>query len=221
MRLASAACVAVMALSLQAADTNAVINAWLSAQTNLQTWSAVCIQTRTFKTLVQPLVSTGQVWYAAPDRFRWELGQPPQTLAIREGDLLTVIYPRLHRAEEYRLAALQSGPWRDALALLDAGFPRDRAQVDRQFRVRSLTQTQDVWELSLQPASAAARRFIEGVAVAFSTNAFSLRATELTFADGSRMRNDFLQAVVNQPIPTDRFRANLEPGTTLVQPLKP
>ena len=64
-----------------AADTNAMLTAWFAAQTNLQTWSASFIQTRSLKTLVQPLTSTGRVSVASPDRFRWELGDPPQTIA--------------------------------------------------------------------------------------------------------------------------------------------
>ena len=46
------------------------LTAWLSAQINLQTWSAEVIQTRTLKTLTQPLTNTGHIWFAA----RPELG---------------------------------------------------------------------------------------------------------------------------------------------------
>ena len=70
----------------RAADTNALLNAWHAAQTNLHTWTANFTQTRTLKTLRQPLVATGQVWFAKPDRFRWELGQPAQTIALRRAD---------------------------------------------------------------------------------------------------------------------------------------
>src|SRR5258705_286086 len=63
----------------RAADTNAVLNGWLSSQTNLQTWTADFVQTRTFRTLTQPLVATGHVWFATPNRFRWELGSPART----------------------------------------------------------------------------------------------------------------------------------------------
>src|ERR1035438_6582913 len=71
------------------ADTNtALLDQWLSAQTNLHTWTADCIQTRSLPVLSQPLVSTGQVWVAVPDRFRWQLGQPAQTIALRLPDQL-------------------------------------------------------------------------------------------------------------------------------------
>ena len=44
---------------LSAGDTNSVLSAWLSSQTNLQTWSATVIQTRALKSLTRPLTATG------------------------------------------------------------------------------------------------------------------------------------------------------------------
>ena len=41
---------------------------WLDAQTNVSTWSAEFIQTRTLASLTQPLTATGRVWFAAPNR---------------------------------------------------------------------------------------------------------------------------------------------------------
>src|SRR4051812_40808007 len=74
----------------QAADAFPV-SAWLAAQTNLQTWSADLTQTRRLKTLTQPLTSTGHVWFVAPNQFRWEIGSPAQTIAVRAGEEMLVI----------------------------------------------------------------------------------------------------------------------------------
>src|SRR5256885_4233656 len=112
---------------MRAANADSVLAAWLNAQTNVQTWSASVIQTRTLKSLTQPLTATGHVWFAAPNRFRWELGAPPQTIALRQADQMLVVYPRLSRAEKYPLTGDHTGPWRDTLALLEAGFPSSRS----------------------------------------------------------------------------------------------
>src|SRR5437870_3147210 len=118
----------------RAADTNAVLYAWFAAQTNLHTWTADFTQTRTLRTLTQPLVATGHVWFATPNRFRWELGSPAQTIALRHADEMFVIYPMLKRAERYPLTGHESGQWRDMLSLLEAGFPHSRADLDSRFR---------------------------------------------------------------------------------------
>ena len=191
--------------SILAADTNAVLRGWLNAQTNLQTWQADFIQTRTFKTLAHPLTATGHVWFASPNRFRWELGSPAQTIALRQADQMFVIYPLLKRAERYPLDAKSPGEWREALSLLEAGFPRSRGELDARFRIVSLSETNGSWQLALQPASAAARKMMKEISVGLATNDYSLTSTELVFADGSRMRNDFTNAVLNSTLEKDLF----------------
>src|SRR5438045_6189795 len=81
------------------AQTHSLVASWLSAQTNVHTWSADFIQTRTLKSLTEPLTATGHVWFAEPNRFHWELGNPPQTIAIRAANEMLIVYPRLKRDE--------------------------------------------------------------------------------------------------------------------------
>lgn len=145
------------------ADTNAFLAAWLGAQGELKTWSADFTQTRTLKVLTEPLRTPGRLWFAAPDQFRWELGQPPQTIALRRTNELFVIYPRLKRAERYPMTAAGGETWRDALALLDAGFPSGRAEFDARFRVLSLVETDGLATVSLEPRSVSARKFIKEI----------------------------------------------------------
>ena len=147
-------------VSAPAAESPAALQHFLSAQTNLQTWSADLTQIRQLKTLMQPLTSTGHVWFAAPNQFRWEIGVPAQTIAVRGGDEMLVIYPRLKRVEKYPLSGEKMGQWKDTLALLEAGFPRSQAELDKQFKVMSITVTNDVNIATLQPRSASARRMM-------------------------------------------------------------
>ena len=203
------------------ADLSGLLDRWFTAQTNLQTWSADLIQTRSLKVLAQPLVSTGRVWVAVPDRFRWELGQPAQTIALRQPDRLFIIYPRLKRAEKYPLNSARPGPLKDALALLEASFPRNRADLESRFRVLTVTATNATVQVGLQPKSASARKFMSEIQVCFRTNDFSLASTELRFSDGSRLRNDFTRAVLNAPLDQALFEARLDPDFTVVEPLGP
>jgi outer membrane lipoprotein-sorting protein len=210
----------VAVLTAHAAEQSLVLDTWFSAQTNLHSFTADVIQTRTLKVLSQPLVSTGKVWVVIPNRFRWEIGQPAQTIALRQPDTLFLIYPRLKRAEKYPLNDNQPGPWRDALALLEASFPRSQADLESHFRVLSVTQTNANWELTLQPKSPLARQMMAEIGITVRTNDFSLAATEMKFADGSRMRNDFTNVVLNPVLGEEIFDAKLDPGITVVEPLR-
>jgi outer membrane lipoprotein-sorting protein len=192
---------------------------WLDAQAGIHTWSADFVQTRHLRTLTQPLTATGRVWYASPNQFRWELGQPPKTVALRSSNEMVLIYPALKRAERYSLQA-QSGPWKDASALLEAGFPRSRGQMEKQFEVLSQAVTNGAIELQLRPRSAATRRMMPRISIGFDPSNQKLLSTELEFGDGSRMRNDFSNQEVNHSLPESVFSTILPEDFKVVEPAK-
>ena len=204
--------------SARAEETNAVLDAWFAAQKNLHAWSADFVQTRALKTLTQPLVAKGHINFAMPNDFRWELGQPAQTIALRHDDEMYVIYPRLKRAEHYPMGAGTPTEWRDTMSLLQAGFPRDRKEFDAQFKILSLTETNGVWQMSLQPKSVFARRMMPELVIGLTANDFSLASTELVFVDGSRMRNDFTNAVLNPPLDAKLFEWSPPAGFKVSNP---
>ena len=206
--------------SLRAAEPDVLVSKWVSAQTNIQSWSSDFVQTRRLKSLTQPLTAQGYVLFAAPNRFRWELGHPAQTIAVRTPSELLVIYPRLKRVEHFSLNGNQAGPWRDALALLEAGFPRSQAELQSQYNVLDQTVQGQTCEVTLQPKSAAARRMMPQIKIDFDTRDFSLRGTELEFADGSTLRNDFKNPEINPPVDEKLFSPEIPSDYKNVEPLK-
>lgn len=204
---------------VSAAETNPLLSTWLASQTNLHSWSADVLQIRTLKTLAQPLTARGRVWFVAPNLFRWELGEPAQAIAVRQPSEMLVIYPRLKRVERYPLDAGKAGPWRDALSLLEAGFPRNQADLESRFKLLSVTGSGDSARATLQPKSATARRMMPEITIIFDVKNGSLRGTELTFADGSRMRNEFTNTALNPKIDDALFHPQWPPEFKIVQPL--
>jgi outer membrane lipoprotein-sorting protein len=202
------------------AETNSLVASWLAAQKNLQTWSADFVQTRTFKSLTQPLTAKGHAWFSAPNRFRWELGNPPQTIAVRAEQEMLVFYPRLKRVERYPLTGPETGKWRDALALLETGFPRSQADLESHLRIVSQTISNDVCEITLQPKSENTREMVPEIRLAFSTKDLLLRATQLKFADGSTLRNDFSNPALNPKLDDSLFAPKIPPEFKVVEPLK-
>lgn len=214
-------CLAVAASGQPASTPNPQENldAWLNAQTNLHTWSADFVQTRNLKTLTRPLTARGKVWFASPNRFRWQL-EPAHTIVVRGPRELLIFYPRLKRVEKMDLSGGSAGPWRDALALLEAGFPRSRNQLEAQYDILGLSQTNAVCAISLRPKSASARKMMPRISIEFSAKDLSLTATELEFADGSSMRNDFSNPVLNPPVDPALFSPEIPAGYIINEPLR-
>lgn len=204
-------------LATLTSEANEIVDGWLAKQTNIQTWTAAFTQTRTLKGLAQPLVSTGQVWFAAPQNFRWELGRD-HTIAIRNADSMLVLYPRLKRAEKYSFEGTGRSEWKDTLALLQSGFPRSRAELNQQFDLLTVAKTNSVYEVQLQPKSAGARKLMPRINVLLNTN-LALAGTELVFVDGSRMRNEFNATQTNATV-TGKFDLAVPADFKLVEPMK-
>src|SRR5689334_3839974 len=156
-----------------------LVTNWLAAQTQIRGWSADFVQTRALKALTQPLTAKGHLWFAAPNRFRWELGVPAQTIAVRAQTEMLIFYPKLKRVERIPLTGAQTGPWRDALALLEAGFPRSETELNNQYTIVSQSVTNQACELVLEPKSNSARRMIPEIRIDFDTQNFALLGTQL------------------------------------------
>lgn len=198
------------------------LNQWLAAQTNLTTWSAAFRQTRHLKVFAEPLVSTGQVWFAAPSAFRWEIGgTTPQSVAIGSAERLTLLYPRLKRVETYDMAGGgDRNQWKDSLSLLKVGFPRSSEELRSQFRVLGAAEVAEAVVVGLEPKAAGTRRWIPEIKLTISPR-LELLATELVFSDGSRLRNDFSDAHANPELDPALFDGKPPEGFKVTSPLRP
>ena len=58
------------------------------------------------------------------------------------------------------------------------------------------------------------------IMIGFSTKDFSLRTTELQFADGSKLRNDFKNSELNPKLEDNLFAPKLDSDIKIVEPLK-
>ena len=159
-------------------DDPDLMDRWFLAQGGIKTWSADLVQVRKLKALKEPLRTAGKVWFSSPKHFRWEIGSPPQTVAVREDAALVVLYPRLKRAERYPLDDDSTGQWRDALTLLESGFPQSRAEMEAQFELENLQVHGTTAEFSMIPKSASTRKLLKEVRIGFNTEDMMLRSTE-------------------------------------------
>ena len=47
------------------------VKKWIASQAGMKSLSADFVQTRTFRTLRDPLERQGHIWFQSPDAFRW------------------------------------------------------------------------------------------------------------------------------------------------------
>lgn len=206
-------------LSTQALAESPLLDRWLNHQADITTWQADVSQTRTIKNLTQPLTQKGKLWFTKPSQFRWQLGEPARTLAVRDDKRLVVAYPRLKQAEIYAFDSIQDPAMKQVLLLLELGFPSEPAAFFAQYTLLDSQANADQTQLfTLQPNSAIARKLLEKVALEVDSSNLNLLATTLFFTDGSRLNNVFEHQQYNIPIEASLLQLDLT-GFDISQPL--
>lgn len=220
MKLLLTALMIFAAVATKAVALSEPVKAWIAGQGEIKTWSADLEQVRTLKSLTAPLTSKGRVWFEAPGRFHWELGHPAQTIAIGSLTNLSIIYPRLKRVESIDLGGEQGGAWQSALEMLEAGFPRAETEFTERYEIISQELSGNVCHLIVRPRTAMVRRMMTQMEIDFDTKDHHLTGTELTFADGSTMRNNFFNVVLNPKLDDQLFSPSIPADYKVVHPMK-
>ena len=210
----------IAAIAQAAEPATDVLDQWFARQKSLQTWRADFVQTRTLKTLTTPLTTPGKVLFQAPNKFRWELGVPAQTVAIRGEQEMVVLYPKLSRAERFQLDPEHAGKFKDLLVLLEAGFPRDRKELESRFKILQQNKKGEAYEVVLQPRASLAKRLMPELRLAFDLKELSLLSTEMVFSDGSNMRTEFSHPEVNPTLGVEIFTTSIPKEFQVTEPLK-
>ncbi|WP_339065463.1 outer membrane lipoprotein carrier protein LolA [Teredinibacter turnerae] len=200
-----------------------LLDKWLAHQAKIEHWHADVVQIRHIKNLTRPLRQEGELWFIKPNRFRWQLGTPVRTLAVRNAEQLVIAYPKLKQAEKYPFANITDPAMRQILLLLEVGFPSDADQFRQQYTLLNsepLTPAADnpVIEFQLQPAAVLARKLLDKVSLEVDTSGMQLKATHLYFGDGSVLTNEFHNAQYNEPFPKEKLDIDLS-GYSITEPL--
>jgi len=214
-------CLAVVA---HAESENTPLRAWLEHQAAIKTWQAEVTQIRHIKNLAQPLKNEGKLWFIQPNQFRWQLGEPARTLAIRDGKQLLIVYPRLKQAERFPFDDVKDPAMKQALLLLEVGFPSNAETFFSRYELLSEQTALDEQEkpyhqFELQPRATGARKLLEKLVLEVTDESQELRATQLFFTDGSSMRNEFYKQQYNQKFDPSILSEDLT-GYDISEPLK-
>ncbi|HEV7869094.1 MAG TPA: outer membrane lipoprotein carrier protein LolA [Chthoniobacteraceae bacterium] len=203
--------IALFPLGLPAAEALdlAPVKKWIAKQSDFRAVVADFKQTRSLRALRSPLASTGRLWFAAPNSFRWEVGEPAKTVVLRKGDTIHVIQPEKKKAE--RSLAGKGGKPSPAQAFAMMQFPlaTDWADFQRQFEVLAVETEGTRCHLEVLPRDPQARKFLNALKMDFNTSNGQLLSFELATKDGSSLRNEFSNVQVNPKIDRAVFEYDL------------
>ncbi len=188
----------------------APVREWIARQSGLKTLTADFVQTRSLRSLRGPLRTPGRLWFAAPDQFRWELGQPPATVVMPGTEGILVISPKKRSAERLPLETFDGGKGGQPLAMMRFPIARNYDDFRERFDIRGLRVENGICQLDLMPRDTRAREFLSSFTITFDTRTGHLISFQLTTRDGSSIQNEFSNVRTDVSVDSAIFTYDLE-----------
>jgi outer membrane lipoprotein carrier protein len=178
---------------------------WMSQQANMRTLSADFRQTRKLRVLRDPVVKSGRVWFSAPRAFRWEIGMPPEIIALRKNGSIFLIFEKEKKATHFDAETLGERAGARNLGMMDFPMAVSYADFEQRFEVLDLTVTGNRCDLDILPRDRSARKYLQRIRLSFNTDSGDLLVFEIDFRDGSALQNEFSNIQVNRELDVNIF----------------
>lgn len=185
-------------------DTAPLAN-WIKRQTTVGSLRATFRQERKLPALQQPVSTPGTLLMERPGKMRWELGNPPKTLAISDGTTLSLL--EVDKKEARQIAA-DSPRARQFSLLLGKAF-QDLTDFQQTFQLHESRIVSGIYQVTLKPTDRNLAAQVPWVFLDIDPAKNELRALELELKDHSRIRTIFLTTEFNPKLPAGSFQANL------------
>src|SRR5947208_2475764 len=111
---------------------------------------------KTIHLLNKPIVSSGKIWFHAPNKFRREIGGSSPSVTVSNGRDLWIYYPNFKSAEHYSLG--KRSPADAAIAAINTAFNLEH--VESTFRMTG-AKIDNGYALELTPRSPSMKRMFQ------------------------------------------------------------
>lgn len=196
-----------------AAGDPSVVERWFQATSTASSVEVVFSQKRILKTIKLPIKNEGKLWIDyAEDRFRWQTGDPPQTIVLRVGTELTIIRTPGKRYEIRDLTQKSGAEERvkpkSGMTVLAGGFPRTLEAFEKQYRVLETKFEDGLHRVITKPLDARGESVHEFVFL-IDADSFFLRGFEIELEDGSSIEMVFDEVTPNVELNDGLFEHDL------------
>jgi len=180
----------------------AALDAWLTRQSSIRSLEVSFTQERKLPALKQPLSTPGKLSFAKPNRIRWQLGEPAQTLAISDGTTLTLIEDA---GKSVRQIPADS-PRAARFSMLSGESFSSPQAFHNAFTIVEWRVALGIHQYTLQAKDRRMRAEVPWIFIDIDSKANELRALEMELRDKSRVRTMFHHPRFNLEFPADRFK---------------
>lgn len=160
----------------------------------------------------KPIVSSGKVWFQAPNKFRREVRGNSPSISVSDGQQLWIYYPNFKSAERYLLG--KHSPADAAITAINTALNLEN--VEPTFQI-SGARTDNGYELQLLPRSPSMKRMFQRFNLRLNSELVADR-TEMFQPNGDRIVTTYSNQS-RAAIPASTFEFKAPSGTEIGNPL--
>jgi outer membrane lipoprotein-sorting protein len=167
---------------------------------------------KTIHLLNKPIVSSGKIWFHAPDKFRREIVGSSPSITVSNGRDLWIYYPNFKSAEHYTLG--KHSPVDAVITAINTALNLEN--VENAFQI-SGTKAGNDYELQLLPRSPSTKRMFQRFDLRLNSDLVAER-TDMIQPDGDQIITTYSNQT-RAPIPESIFEFTPPAGTETTNPL--
>jgi len=164
------------------------------------------------KMLNKPIVSSGKIWFQAPNKFRREAKGSSPSITVSNGQQLWIYYPKFNSAEHYSLG--KRSPLDAGISAITASLNLEN--VEATYHITA-TKEADGYQLQLTPRNPSMKRFLQTFSIKMN-NELQVVRTEMVQPNGDRIVTTYANET-RAPIPASTFEFTPPAGTEVTTPL--
>lgn len=179
-----------------------VVERWLATNSGLSSVKIDFTQTRQMRSVSRSVSQEGTLWLDyANHRFRWQTGDPAQTIVVSLGaDILIIRTP----GKKYEIRPAGSGG-APGMAALANGFPRTLPEFQQKYRVLETRSEANTKRIVARPLGEGGRG-VETFTFVVDASHHRLLGIELDLEDGSSVQTVFRHVETNVPVTQALFQ---------------
>jgi chaperone LolA len=167
---------------------------------------------RVIRLMKKPVVSSGTVWFQAPNKFRREVKGHSPSITVSDGHELWIYYPNFKSAERYPLG--KGSPLDATVAAINSALNLEN--IETSFNI-SATKNDNGHELALLPRTAAMKRVFQKLDLQINSES-RVERTDMLLPNGDRIVTKYSNQT-RAPIPVSTFEFKPPAGTEVSTPL--
>ncbi len=180
------------AASLAAEPTKRSIDAtrlkdWITAHQEVETLHATFTQTRKLLTVRNPLKADGELTYQAPSLFRWELGEPPKTIVVHDGETVTILHIDHKKAQVVAPSDEEDSPG----SFLHMAFPQSWEEFTAAFDFLAYDEVETMLTVKVTPKDEKLSKDIKSIEFVIETTENQLRQFNVNMKIGTAIVTEF------------------------------